>query len=184
MASADVLEPRSDRQAAALGHGIARIHCEIEQCHLELMGIEPHAIQRKGKLGLDRNRGAEGMPEEFHHAADQGRYIDILGLQLLAAGEGQHALRQGDAALGCLGRVVEKQQQSWILAEAFTHEPVTAQDRHQQIVEVMGDTAGQLPDGFHLLRVQQCLARLVERALGLAPLRQIAGDFGESHELA
>jgi hypothetical protein len=34
--------------------------------------------------------------------------IDRLGLKLLAAGEGQHALGQGSAALGCLDRVVDQ----------------------------------------------------------------------------
>ena len=48
------------------------------------------------------------------------------------------------------------------------HPLQAAADALQQIVEVVGDAAGQLPDGFHLLR-------LAQRLLGLL---QLAGALG------
>ena len=70
------------------------------------------------------------------------------------------------AALGALHGVVDQPRE---LADRrgtrLLHQLEAAEDRHQQIVEVVRDAAGQLADRFHLLRLEQRLARLLERAL-------------------
>src|SRR5215208_6961580 len=62
---------------------------------------------------------------------------------------------------------------------------IGAADYHgQKVVEVVRDTAGELADRLHLLRLEQLLARLVEFLLGFTLLAQIAGDFGKADDLA
>ena len=60
---------------------------------------------------------------------------------------------------------------------------VTADD-HQQVVEVVGDAAGELAEGLHLLRLGELFLRPLERGLGLPPLGHVAGDVYEPGERA
>ena len=60
---------------------------------------------------------------------------------------------------------------------------VTADD-HQQIVEVVGDAAGQLAERLHLLRLGELLLRPLERRLRLPPLGDVARDLDEADQRA
>ena len=55
---------------------------------------------------------------------------------------------------------------------------------HKQIVEVVGDTAGQLAERFHLLRLRKLLLCEFECFLGIAAFGNVAGDFGEANEFS
>ena len=55
---------------------------------------------------------------------------------------------------------------------------------HQQVVEVVGDAAGELADRLHFLRLRELLARLFERDLRLALLGDVAHQLGEADQLA
>ena len=95
--------------------------------------------------------------------------IDGERLQELPAAERQQPLRQLGAALARLADVVGDPPQVLprlqLLAEMFG---VADHDR-EQVVEVVGDAAGQLPDDFHFLR----LAKLL---LGVLALGQVVDD--------
>src|SRR5690606_4433540 len=54
----------------------------------------------------------------------------------------------------------------------------------QQVVEIVRNTASQLADGLHLLRLQKLLARRLQRLLGFPPLGDVAGELGEADQLA
>jgi hypothetical protein len=61
-----------------------------------------------------------------------------------------------------------------VAAENPGHRFDIADDDGQQIVEIMRDTAGQLPDAFHLLRLTRAL-------ISGASFRQIPGNLGKTH---
>src|SRR4029078_3879354 len=67
--------------------------------------------------------------------------------------------------------------------QALAHQFETAEHDHQQIVEIVRDAAGELPDGVHLLRLQQRLACLLEVLLRFHALRDVARDLGVSENL-
>ena len=52
----------------------------------------------------------------------------------------------------------------------------------EQVVEIVGDAAGQLADGFHLLRHGELLARLDQFFLSVAPFRSVAKDIGKADQ--
>ena len=59
-----------------------------------------------------------------------------------------------------------------------------AADDHQEIVEIVGDAAGQLAERLHLLRLGELLLRPLERGLRLPPLGDVARDLHEADERA
>ena len=106
--------------------------------------------------------------------------IDRLRPQLLTPRESEHALGQRRAALGALDRAVDQAQQRRIVGQSFAQQLEIAEDRHQQIVEVVRDAAGQLAEALqllHLVHLRQrrlALARalldaLLQLGIGLAP---------------
>ena len=131
-----------------------------------------------------RDRGAERTLQQVGHAAHQLRKVDRLLLQVLAPREGEHALGQRRAALRALHGVVEQRHQLGIVRQPLAHQLEAAEHRHQQIVEVVRDAAGELADRIHLLRLEQRLAGLLEPLLRLAALGDVARDLGEADDLA
>ena len=59
-----------------------------------------------------------------------------------------------------------------------------ANNHHQQIVEVVGDAAGELSDGFHLLSLEHSFPRLLDKLMGVMLFGYIARHFGEADKLA
>ena len=58
----------------------------------------------------------------------------------------------------------------------------TALNGHQQIVEIVRDPAGEMPDGLHLLRLDQRLAGLIQRVLRVHALGDVARDLGKAEQ--
>jgi hypothetical protein len=119
-------------------------------------------IDRPQVLGIadiDRYLRPDGAAKQFLHAADQVDDVGRLGIECLAAGEGQQALRQrGGTAAGTLRRgdeaakVVEASP-----VDADLDELQIAHHAGQEVVEVVRQPAGQLADRLHLLTLAQHL---------------------------
>ncbi len=114
---------------------------------------------------------AERAVEHVCQRADHVTEIERFGVQRLAPPEGEEPLCQIGALLrrrhdelggGLELRVVDFIEQDLRIAE----------DDGQEIVEVVGDAAGQMPERFHLLR-------LPELQLHLDALRLIGEDADE-----
>ena len=97
-----------DGQDAAGRHGIARIDGEIEQRRLELVRIGHHTVESEREAGFDGDLRPERALQQVAHAARQLDQVDRPQVELLPPREGQHALRQGGAALRALQGVVEQ----------------------------------------------------------------------------
>jgi hypothetical protein len=81
----------------------------------------------------------------------QGAHVHGFGIECLAARKGQHALGERGAALGARDGVVDEPHELGLVGQALAQQLQAAEDRHEQVVEVMGDAAGQLADRLHLL---------------------------------
>ena len=174
----------ADADAAALGHGIAGIDAEIEQRQLELVLVGHHRGQAGGEIRFDLRARSERACQQVGHAGDQLGQLQRLDIELLAAGEGQHALGQGGAAPRALHGIVHQARQLGVIGQPLPQQLQAAQDRHQQIVEIMRDAAGELADRIHLLRLEQRLAGALQRLLGVFAFGDVAGDLGEAEEPA
>ena len=126
---------------------------------------------------------AQRRHQHVAHGVDALAQIDRHRHQLLAAREGEQLPRQLLAAAG--GGTDRLHRLLFLrLAQAALQDLRIAGDDHQQIVEVVGDAAGQLAERFHLLRLRELLAGLFERDLRLALRGDVAGDLGEADQFA
>ena len=101
-------------------------------------------------------------------ALDLGADIEHLRLQRLPAGERQQLPGQLGGAFHGFGNRVDVAAAPFFRQFAAAQEVGRGADDGQQIVEIVRDAAGQLPDRFHLLR-------LAQRFLALAALGDVDG---------
>ena len=97
-----------DRQAAAVGHRVARVDREIEDRVFELVGIDRDLPQSAGEHGLDGDGLADRPAQQFRHALHQAVDVDRLDLQRMLAREREQPLHQRGGALGGLARRIER----------------------------------------------------------------------------
>ena len=114
---------------------------------------------------------AERAPQHLNHISGKCIEIGRLWVERLAAPEGEEPLGELGAELGGLLRLDED------FAMLRDREPLLqhleiAGDHRQKIVEIMGNAAGKLADGFHLLGLPEVLLHFDAR-------RQVPDEAGE-----
>src|SRR3954454_6040925 len=98
---------------------------------------------------------AERAVEERQKASDRCREVESGRRQSLFAGEGQQVAGQGRATLSRPDGLLNPRFESDRIGQSHVGELKIAHDGGQKIVEVMGDAAGEMTDGVHLLRLAQ-----------------------------
>ena len=148
---------RAQHDAAALAHRVARVDDEIDDDLLELVevGLDQPEIAPVRDLELDPL--ADQPPQHHLQFRQHVGELQHLRAQRLAPREREQLTHQTRRAIGVLadlhdvlergiGRPVVDQQQIRI-----------ADDRGQNVVEVMRDAAGELADRLHLLALREIL---------------------------
>ena len=161
-------------QCAAVGHRIARVHAQVENRHFELIGI---GVGRR-QLVLDvedypylrSRRAVDESADLFHEHSNMHGH----GLERLPARERQQALHQQLGALSGLHGVHNEPLLPLTPHAAPVQQIQAADDRHQQVVEVVGYATRELTHGIKLLRLMQSL-------LGVLSIRQLERLRDDGH---
>ena len=114
-------------------------------------------------------------PNQLFHADHQPIDIDRLGVQRLSPRKRQQTVSQRSGTLGGIlrSRHVTVYFSKPPLAQARLEQFQRAGDAGQQVIEVVGDTARQLADSLHLLRLTQSFFGLGQTLLLAPPLADI-----------
>jgi hypothetical protein len=153
-------------QGAAVAHHVAGVHRQVEDRHLELVGVGPGRGHAVGDIDDDLDLRPRGAGDEIGHAGDEACHVDRRRLQRLAPGKGEQALHQRLGPVGRLQRAVDQPLLAFPADAAAAQQVEAADDGRQQVVEVVRHAAGQLAHGLELLA-------LAQRFLGLAPLGDV-----------
>ena len=165
-----------DRQAATIGHGVARVDAQVEQRVLELRRIDAGRPEAAGADHLQFHRRPDGSADQLFHAADEPVDIGRLRVEGLPPREGEQPLCQGggpahrvlahaDVALRTVGLADLEPPLQHLQAHA---------DALEQVVEVVRDAARELAHGLHLLRLAQGILCVGQPGLGQFALRHVA----------
>ena len=150
-----------DADGAAIGHRVARIHHQVQQSQLDLVGVDNGHGRPGGGADDDIDAGSRRLPHQWAQALGQLAQVHFLDFEFLAAGEGQQALGEGGAAPCPLERPFDQPHRPLIIGDMPAQHFEIAQHGHQQVVEVVRHAAGELTDGFHLLCLDQQLFGLL-----------------------
>ena len=134
-----------DHEAAAVGHGVARIDGQVEDCVLELGGIGKRRpeIFRQGRLQDDML--AQRPLQDGSDALDGGIQIKDARLQRALAGEGEQPLNELCAALRRLVDLLHHRRHLRVVSDDSRNQLRHAHDDGQDVIEVVRDPSGQLP---------------------------------------
>src|SRR5262249_31282748 len=160
VALANDLNPCRDGDRAAAGHRVSRVHHQVDEHELELVRVRIHGRKASGKIGRDMDRGPERASNKVAHAGHKPRHIDAPWSKILPPREAKKALRQGGTALGALNGAIDESAHAPVGRRMLAEQVEVDENHCQEIVEVMGNTAGQLADGLHLLTLVELLLDL------------------------
>ena len=109
--------------------------------------------------------------DELGHLDDQRVNVDLLGLERLAAGEGEQLAGQRSGIGRRLDDRLGEADALGLRQLGAAQHVRRALDYRQQIVEIVGDAAGQLAERLHLLTLAQLI-------LGLGALLDLLPEEG------
>ena len=109
--------------------------------------------------------GADEATQHRVDLADAGVEREHARLEHLTSAERQQLAGQAGGPLARVADLLDVSPDRIVGAELLQDQIAVAQDAGEQVVEVVGDPARQLPDGLHLLRVAQLLLAPAERLL-------------------
>ena len=152
------------------GHRVAGVDREVHQHLLELAGVGQHRVQAAGEGGDQLDVLAEGSAQHALHGGDGGVEVEDLRPHHLPAGEGEELAGEAgrplagpaDLAEVGAGRLAARGPVRFAgLLEFLGGERRVVEDHAEQVVEVVGDPAGELAEALQPLGLQQLLLRLV-----------------------
>ncbi len=168
-----------DGDAAAFRHGVAGVDAEVEQRVLELRSVDQRRPQTARRDNLHGDLRADGAADQFLHAHRETVQVGRFRIESLPARERQQPVRQGRRALGgALRRVdVAVDFLDAALSDPGLQQLQRSHDAGEQVVEVVGDAAGQLADRLHLLRLPQRFLRLAQPRLFAQALGDVVDEL-------
>ena len=146
-------------RAGRRGHGVAGVDGQVQQHLLHHAGVGLDHRRRLAVIQLQRHVLAQKPAEHVRHVADDFVHVQLLGLDELAAAEGEQLPRQPGGAFGGLGDLLGGFSRRLVRLAAAEQRGVALNDG-ENVVEIVRDAAGELADGFHLLRLAQLLLQL------------------------
>ena len=132
-------------------HRVAGVEREIEQRGCELVRVDGRRASLVLEHRFDLDLLAERRAQQFCGVDDQRVDVGLARLQRLLAGKGQQMLGQLGAARGGLIDHPGDGGKLRLVGDRLGEDFDGAGDHGQDVVEVVGDAAGELADRLHLL---------------------------------
>src|SRR5215472_2415029 len=145
-----------DDDLTALWHGVARVDRQVEQRILDLAGVDDGGRQIRSEPRLDLDLLAEAPAQEVDHAPDELVEVGWPRAERLAPTKSEQTAGELRAKLCGALRLLDELAVSRLVDARLEHLEI-AGDHCQEVVEVVGEAASELPDRLHLLRLAEVL---------------------------
>jgi len=142
-------------QQAAFGHGVARVHRQVQKHLLHHAIVSLHQRRLRPIIQLQGDVFPEDAPQHLGHVADHFIHIQLPRLHHLPAAERQQLAGQGGGPLRSLADLLRRPRVNGGQPAVRHQQRGMAVNDRKDIVEIVGHAAGKLADGFHLLRLPQ-----------------------------
>jgi len=142
-----------NQESSSARHRVPRVHRQGEHDLLQLTGVGRDSREIGMQLGEEHDVLSHQSPDHHLHATDHPVEIQNLGLEQLPATEGQQLPSERRRAVG---RFLDFQ---YVGAPGVTAREIGQQklglgpDDGEHVVEIVGHSAGQLPEAFQLLHL-------------------------------
>jgi hypothetical protein len=144
------------RELATRWHGVPRIRGKIDDHLLQLTGIGFYTAYFRTRLEIQFDVFSDHALQQLFNISQNLIEIEHLGFENLPPSKSEQLARQGRAASGRLPDHLQAARDSLIL-RPLEQNLTLPQDDPQQIIEIMGNAAGQSSDGFEFLQLMHVL---------------------------
>ena len=159
-------------------HRVAGVDREVDDHLLELAGIGAHRAEAAAVLDLELDPLAEQPVEQMRDLGDDVGELEHLRAQRLLARESEQLPGQVGGAVRVGADLLDVVIVAVAGRVAHQHQVAGAEDRGQDIVEIVGDAAGELADRLHLGRLGDLA--LEPRLLAIVLDREQHGGVAEA----
>src|SRR5690606_15469156 len=142
----------SDRynDPSTVGHRIPRVDQQVDERKLELRLVDEEVRRALRDLPIDRHETAQGVFNQPSNRLAQLYGGDAGRREFLLARERHQAADKLGAALRRMAHMLEDVLLAIPECDPAFEQPQTAENRSQQIVEIVRNTSGELPERFRL----------------------------------
>ncbi len=146
-----------NRDAAAVGHGVAGVGHQVQQHLLDLRRVRADRLRRRGELEVELDAFLDEAAQDLCEASH--RVVEVVEPRRhdLAPAERQQLLGQRGGAHRGAADGVERLRHLAPRRLLHGRDLALAQDDGEQVVEVVGDAPGEIADRLHLLRLPDLL---------------------------
>ena len=144
---------------------------------MHLGGVGQHRVHRGGDGGVQGHGGGQGGAQQFERLLDHQRHLQGPQVRVLAAAEGEDLADQLRGPLAGVGHLLQVLLHHRLILQAQAREVGVAEQGGEDVVEIVGNAAGQGTERFHLLG-------LAELAFERQPLGDVGGDHHHVFHLA
>ena len=130
----------------SVGHGVAGVDREVDDDLLELAGIGADRAEVAAVLDDQLDGLAEQPLQQMRHLGDHVGKLEHLRAQRLLAREGEQLAGQAGGAVRVRLDLLDVVIVAVARRVAHQHQVAMADDRGQDVVEVVRDAAGELAD--------------------------------------
>ena len=169
----EVLVGGDDREAATLGHRVTCVHDQVHHDLLDLAGVREHRSQIGSPVHRELDVLADQPLQHGRLPGDQRVEIDEDGLQHLPPAVGEELAGEARGPFGGLHDLLDPAARRVRGGELPQQDVTVADDHAHQVVEVVGDAAGQAAERLALLGLDQLGLGLLERLLLAPELRHV-----------
>ena len=142
---------RLDHEPTPVGHGVTRVHHQVQDDLLHLRGIGLRPARPGGRLRDQLDLLADEPSEHRRHPRHHRVQVQHLRLEGLAPAEDQELPRERPRAIG--GRLDELDvvTEGMVGPQVMQEDVAPPGDHHEEVVEVVRHPRRQLPDRLDLL---------------------------------
>ena len=144
-----------DAQTAAARHGVAGVHGEVEQHLVQHAAVGAHRQTHRVQVQLEADVLADDALQHLRGGRHHLVQIEVLRLHHLPPAEEQQLTRQVGATFGAGADLLQALAHVGRQGLDAGRELRLHQHHRQDVVEVVGDAAGELADRLHLLGLAQ-----------------------------
>ena len=148
-----------DDDRAAIGHRIAGIDDEVQEGVLYAAPVEEDEAKAAAQPRFDRNAVRAAMEQQRHGVLNQPVQIARRRIERLLARKSQETLHDTLAAACGPAGIVHEPADRRVRRQVPQRQFDVHRDRGQDVAEVMGDAARQVPDRLQLLRLLELVAQ-------------------------
>jgi len=166
---------RGDAQHSTALHRVPSVHAQVQDRHLELIGVRLRRRQVLGDIDQHLDLRSGGAVDELGHTPDEGADVHWLRLERLPPREGQQPMDDGFGPLGRLQGARDPALPPLALSPAPLQQ-VESRDG-EKIVEVVSYAARELTHRLQLLGLSKGGFGLGQALLVAQPIRHVIDEL-------